>query len=94
MTNTLNAPVEIEGEDRALDESLLDHIVERWHDSVHRDSGVSHAQDAVELCRHKGDPWLLSCLRERLARNLDVSNLRRVQIRCLNEILGAKLLLE
>ena len=51
-------PVEVEAEQRILDQALADHVVEGRHHSIHSNVGVTHAENPIKLGCHEGHPWL------------------------------------
>ena len=68
-------PVDVEGEDRLFDESLLDHVVEDRGDPEDGDGGEAHAEDAVELGGQEGQTGLVSGLSEGLVLDTESGDL-------------------
>ena len=50
-------PVEVEAEQRILDQALADHVVEGRHHSIHSNVGVTHAENPIKLDCLVGLPY-------------------------------------
>lgn len=59
-------PVQIEREDRLVNKTLLNHVVENWLNTINRNAVVSHPQDPVKLGGDKSQAGLVYCLGKRL----------------------------
>lgn len=66
---------EIEGEDRLIDQFLLNHVVKGRNNVVHADCIVAQAQDAVEPAEGESEAWLGGSLGEVLLLDLEISDL-------------------
>ena len=69
------SPVQVEGEDVLLHLFLAHDVVKHRIHPVHRESGVSHAEDPIELGCDEGHTGLLDGLTEQLLLHRYVSNL-------------------
>lgn len=69
---------EVEGEDRLVEQVLVNHRVERRGDLVDTDGVVSKTEDTVEAAEGESQARLLSGLTEELVLDLDVTNLDSV----------------
>jgi len=65
---------EVESENRVIQKTLVDHVVEGRGDLVDGDGVVSQTQDAVESTKGKGKTGLLGGLGEELVLDLEVTN--------------------
>eukprot|EP00916_Digyalum_oweni_P022447 GHVL01037209.1.p2 GENE.GHVL01037209.1~~GHVL01037209.1.p2 ORF type:complete len:328 (-),score=26.81 GHVL01037209.1:337-1320(-) len=70
----LGVSVKVEGESWLGDQALRYSVVERGHDSVHRDGLVAQSQDSVKLRGNEGDARLLGGLSEGLLLNLHAAD--------------------
>ena len=68
-------PVDVEGEDWLLHESLLYHVVEYRVDPEDGDGGEAHAEDAVELGGQEGQTGLVGGLSEGLVLDAESGHL-------------------
>lgn len=65
---------EVEGENLLVEESLVDHVVERWHNLVDGDGVVSETKDTIEAAEGESQSWLLSGLGEVLSLDLEIAD--------------------
>lgn len=69
------SPVQVEGEDVLLHLLLAHNVVKDGRDPVHRDAGVRHAEDPVELGCDESDARLLDGFSKKLLVHSQASNL-------------------
>ena len=65
---------EVEGEDGLVDQTLVDHVVERWDDLVDGDGVVSETHDTVKAAEGKRKARLRGCLSEVLVFDGEIAN--------------------
>lgn len=71
---TLVITAEVESKDRLVNELLVDHLVERRDDLVHRDGIVAETQDTVEAAEGEGQTGLTSSFSKVLSLDLEVTD--------------------
>lgn len=74
-------PVQVEGKYVLLHHLLAHDVVEHWKHSIHRDPGVSHAEDAVKLCCDEGYSRLFDRFTKQLLPHRKVTDLEPKQMK-------------
>lgn len=69
---------EVEGENRLVQKTLVEHVVERRHDAVDTDGVVAKAHDAVEPAEGESETRLRGSLGKVLVLHLEVTNLEDI----------------
>ena len=64
----------VEGEDRIVQQTLVDQAVERWDNPVDGDGIVSETQDTIKSAESEGKTWLLGGFRKHLILDLKITN--------------------
>lgn len=77
LTLTLLA-IKVKGEDRLVQELLVDHLVEGRDHAVHSNTVIAETEDTVEATEGESQAGLLRCLSKVLILDLEVANLHDI----------------
>ena len=75
----INKPVQVEGENRAFNKSLFDHILKYWSDTIHWYCLISHSKNPIKFGSHKCNTRLTCCFSKCLVLISQTSHLLKLE---------------